>query len=119
LTGQIKSPDDFAEDDFRRYSPRFQGDNFRKNLALVGHIERLAKEKGCTPSQLAIAWVLAQGDFIVPIPGTKRRRYLEENLGALRVVITDEDRKTIDAVLPQGAAAGDRYPAQSMGAVNR
>jgi aryl-alcohol dehydrogenase-like predicted oxidoreductase len=119
LTGQIKSPDDFAADDFRRHSPRFQGDNFKKNLELVAQVEALAKEKGCTPSQLALAWVLAQGDFIVPIPGTKRRRYLEENLDAARVTITDADRAKIDAVLPRGAAAGERYAAQSMGTVNR
>lgn len=119
LTGQIKSPGDLAADDFRRNSPRFQGDNFTKNLELVGHVEALAKVKGCTPSQLALAWVMAQGDFIVPIPGTKRRRYLEDNLGAARVTITDADRARIDAVLPLGAASGERYPAQAMRSVNR
>jgi aryl-alcohol dehydrogenase-like predicted oxidoreductase len=119
LTGQIKSPDDFAADDFRRHSPRFQGENFRKNLELVGHIEALAREKGCRPSQLALAWVLAQGDFIVPIPGTKRRRYLEENLAAASVAISDEDLRRIDGALPRGTAAGERYPAQGMSTVNR
>ena len=119
LTGQIKSPDDFAADDFRRYSPRFQGESFGKNLQLVRHIEALAAEKKCTASQLALAWVLAQGDFIVPIPGTKRRRYLEENLGAAGVVITPEDRARIDAVLPPGAASGERYPVQAMSSLNR
>jgi aryl-alcohol dehydrogenase-like predicted oxidoreductase len=119
LTGQIKRPEDFAADDFRRHSPRFQGENFAKNLDLVAHVERLAKQKGCTPSQLALAWVLAQADFIVPIPGTKRRKYLEDNLGAMRVTLTAEDLKAIDAVFPHGAAAGARYPAASMSTVNR
>ena len=119
LTGRFKTPNDFDADDFRRNSPRFQRDNFARNLELVGHIKALAKEKGCTPSQLALAWIMAQGDFIVPIPGTKQRRYLEENLGAARVTITSDDRKRIDAVLPPGAAAGERYPAQGMVAVNR
>jgi aryl-alcohol dehydrogenase-like predicted oxidoreductase len=119
LTGQFKNTDDFAPDDFRRNSPRFQGDNFKKNLELVASVERLAKEKGCTPSQLALAWVLAQGDFIVPIPGTKRRRYLEENVGAAGVTLTDSDRAQIDAVFPLGAASGARYPAQGMATVNR
>jgi aryl-alcohol dehydrogenase-like predicted oxidoreductase len=119
LTGQIKRLEDFAADDFRRHSPRFQGQNFGKNLDLVARVEALAKQKGCTPSQLALAWVLAQGDFIVPIPGTKRRRYLEENLGSANVAITDADRKAIDAAFPPGAAAGERYPAHSMSSVNR
>jgi aryl-alcohol dehydrogenase-like predicted oxidoreductase len=119
LTGQIKSPDDFAADDFRRHSPRFQGDNFQRNLALVAQVETLAKQKGCTPSQLALAWVLAQGDFIVPIPGTKRRRYLEENLGAATLTLTRAELAAIDAIFPHGAVAGTRYPAQSMGTVNR
>jgi aryl-alcohol dehydrogenase-like predicted oxidoreductase len=119
LTGSLRSPDDFASDDFRRNSPRFQGDNFAKNLELVAHVKRLAEKKGCSPSQLALAWVMAQGDFIVPIPGTKRRKYLEENLGAVAVSLSDEDRKAIDAVLPPGAAAGTRYPAASMGFVSR
>jgi aryl-alcohol dehydrogenase-like predicted oxidoreductase len=119
LTGQIKRPEDIAADDFRRHSPRFQGDNFRKNLDVVAQVEAIAKQKGCSPSQLALAWVLAQGDFIVPIPGTKRRRYLEENLGALKVTVTDADQKAIDKAFPRGAAAGDRYPVQAMGSVNR
>jgi aryl-alcohol dehydrogenase-like predicted oxidoreductase len=119
LTGSLRSPDDFAADDFRRHSPRFQGENFAKNLELVAHVKRLAEKRGCSPSQLALAWVMAQGDFIVPIPGTKRRTYLEENLGAVAVSISDEDRKAIDAVLPRGAAAGTRYPAASMGFVSR
>jgi aryl-alcohol dehydrogenase-like predicted oxidoreductase len=119
LAGQIKRFDDFAPDDFRRFSPRFQGDNFTKNLDLVAHVERLAKDKGCTPSQLALAWVLAQGDFIVPIPGTKRRKYLEDNLGAARVTLTPPDLAAIDAVFPRGAAAGDRYAPVGMASVNR
>jgi aryl-alcohol dehydrogenase-like predicted oxidoreductase len=119
LTGQIKSPNDFAPDDFRRVAPRFQGDNFVKNLELVAHIERLAQDKGCTPSQLALAWVLAQGDFVVPIPGTKRRKYLEDNVGAIRVTLTAEDREAIEAVFPHGAAIGLRYPATSMSTIER
>ncbi|MBD2747054.1 aldo/keto reductase [Microvirga sp. BT688] len=114
LTGQIKSVDDLAEDDFRRNSPRFQGENFQKNLDLVREIEAMAREKGCAPSQLALAWVLAQGDDIVPIPGTKRRKYLEENVGALDVRLTDEDLARIDRIIPPGAAAGTRYPEPGM-----
>ncbi len=114
LTGQIKSVDDLAEDDFRRNSPRFQGENFQKNLDLVREIEAMAREKGCAPSQLALAWVLAQGDDIVPIPGTKRRRYLEENVGALDVTLTPEDLERIDRIIPPGAAAGTRYPEPGM-----
>ncbi|GBF05630.1 pyridoxine 4-dehydrogenase [Deinococcus aerius] len=117
LTGQIKSPEDFAPDDFRRVSPRFQGENFQKNLDLVREVERLAAEKGCTPSQLALAWVLAQGDDLVPIPGTKRVKYLEENLGALDVQLTPEDLSRMDAAFPVGAASGERYP--DMSSVNR
>ena len=119
LTGQIKSPNDFAADDFRRLSPRFQGENFQKNLDLVARVEELARNKGCTPSQLALAWLLARADFIVPIPGTKRRSYLEENVGALAVRLTPEDLARIDEVLPKGAAAGQRYPAAVMSSVNR
>src|SRR5687767_1190219 len=96
LTGHIKSVDDLAEDDFRRNSPRFQGENFQKNLDLVGEIEAMAREKGCAPSQLALAWVLAQGNDIVPIPGTKRRRYLEENAGVMDVSLTQDDLARID-----------------------
>jgi aryl-alcohol dehydrogenase-like predicted oxidoreductase len=114
LTGQIKSVDDLATDDFRRNSPRFQGENFQKNLDLVREIEAMAREKGCAPSQLALAWVLAQGNDIVPIPGTKRRRYLEENVGALNVTLTTGDLARIDRIIPPGAAAGTRYPEPAM-----
>jgi len=119
LTGQIRRFEDLAPDDYRRHSPRFQGDNFEKNLALVRRIEEIAVAKSCKPSQLALAWVLAQGEFIVPIPGTKRRTYLEENLGSLAVTLSKEDLAHINAVAPQGAAAGLRYPEVMMQAVNR
>ena len=119
LTGQIKSPDDLAEDDSRRNHPRFQGEAFRKNLDLVAAIGAMATEKGCTPAQLALAWVLAQGKDIVPIPGTKRRKYLEDNLGALSVALTDADLARIDEVLPPGAAQGARYPQASLASVDR
>jgi len=119
LTGQIKTPDDLAPDDYRRNSPRFQGANFQKNLQLVVEIRAIAADKGCTPAQLALAWVLAQGRDIVPIPGTKRRRYLEENLGAVNVQLTSQDLARIDRAVPQGAAAGNRYPEASMAALNR
>ena len=109
LTGQIKSVDDLAEDDFRRNSPRFQGENFQRNLDLVREIEAMAREKGCAPSQLALAWVMAQGSDIVPIPGTKRRQYLEENAGALDVALSPDDLARIDRIIPPGAAAGTRY----------
>ncbi|MDQ1495004.1 MAG: hypothetical protein QOG69_1487 [Actinomycetota bacterium] len=109
LTGEIKSPDDFADDDFRKRAPRFQGENFQRNLDLVQQIRDIAIAKNCTPGQLAIAWLLAQGDDIVPIPGTKRLRYLEENLGAVDVHLSDDDLARIDAVAPKGAPAGDRY----------
>jgi aryl-alcohol dehydrogenase-like predicted oxidoreductase len=118
LTGQIKKFDDLDKDDYRRNSPRFQGANFDKNLQLVAEIERMAAAKGCRPSQLALAWVLAQGNDIVPIPGTKRRKYLEENVGALDVTLTTEDLAQIDRVAPQGAAAGLRYPEANMKQVN-
>jgi aryl-alcohol dehydrogenase-like predicted oxidoreductase len=114
LTGQIKSFDDLAADDYRRYSPRFQGDNFRMNLDLVDRIAEIAKEKRVTPGQLALAWVLAQGDDIVPIPGTKRRKYLEENTAAAEVRLSKEDLRRIDEVAPQGAASGTRYPEAMM-----
>ncbi len=117
LTGTLKSPDDFADDDFRRYSPRFQGENFQKNLALVAHVESLAKKKGCAPSQLALAWLLRRGDDVVPIPGTKRVKYLEENLGALSVELSDEELKTIESIFPADAVQGARYPDMSL--VNR
>jgi aryl-alcohol dehydrogenase-like predicted oxidoreductase len=119
LTGQIKSPDDLASDDFRRTNPRFQGENFRKNLDLVGTIAAMAVEKKCTPAQLALAWVLVQGNDIVPIPGTKRPHYVAENIGALAVTLSKADLERIDAVFPAGAAAGDRYAAQSMRAVGK
>jgi aryl-alcohol dehydrogenase-like predicted oxidoreductase len=119
LTGRIKRFEDLAADDYRRLSPRFQGENFEKNLQLVRRIEEIAAAKGCAPSQLALAWVMAQGDFIVPIPGTKRRRYLEENLGALGVQLSQQDLACIGAVAPRGAAAGPRYPEAMMQAVNR
>jgi aryl-alcohol dehydrogenase-like predicted oxidoreductase len=119
LTGQIKRFDDLAHDDYRRHSPRFQGENFQKNLQLVRRLEEIAATKGCQPSQLALAWVMAQGDFIVPIPGTKRRTYLEENLGALGVQLSKQDLVRIDEVAPHGAAAGLRYPEAMMQAVNR
>ncbi len=119
LTGQIKSPDDFGVDDYRRNSPRFQGENFKKNLDLVGRIEKLAEAKGCTVSQLALAWVLAQGDDLAPIPGTKRRKYLEENAGAVKVHLSATDLQQLDGIAPHGSAAGDRYPAAAMRAVNR
>jgi aryl-alcohol dehydrogenase-like predicted oxidoreductase len=119
LTGQIKRFEDFAADDFRRFNPRFQGENFAKNLDLVARIEEMARAKGCTAGQLALAWVLAQGDDIVPIPGTKRRRYLEENLGALAVRLDAADLQQIDAVAPRGAFAGARYAAAAMTSVNR
>jgi aryl-alcohol dehydrogenase-like predicted oxidoreductase len=119
LTGQIRRFEDLAADDYRRMSPRFQGENFQKNLDLVRRIEELAAAKGCKASQLALAWVLARADFIVPIPGTKRRAYLEENLAALRVQLSVEDLACIDAVAPPGVAFGLRYPEAMMQAVNR
>jgi aryl-alcohol dehydrogenase-like predicted oxidoreductase len=109
LTGQITSPDDLAPDDFRRTSPRFMGENFARNLRLVDRIKEIANEQNCTPGQLALAWVLSQGDDIVPIPGTKRRRYLEENVEATELTLSQEDLTRIDEVAPVGAAAGDRY----------
>ncbi len=119
LTGQIRRFEDLAPDDYRRLTPRFQGDNFQKNLDLVGHVQALAKEKGCTAGQLALAWVLAQGQDVVPIPGTKRRKYLEENAGAVDVRLTPDDLRRIDEVAPRGAAAGLRYPEAMMAFVNR
>jgi aryl-alcohol dehydrogenase-like predicted oxidoreductase len=109
LTGQIRKFDDLRAGDFRRSSPRFQGKNFEKNLELVARIEQMASEKGCTPAQLALAWVLAQGDDLVPIPGTKRRKYLDENLGALEVALTSAELARIDEIAPKGVAAGTRY----------
>ena len=119
LSGRFKSPDDFPEDDFRKNHPRFQGENFEKNIQLVREVEKIADEKGCTAAQLALAWVLAQGEDIVPIPGTKHVRYLDENIGALEVTLTPDDLKRLDAILPPGAAAGERYHARGMETVNR
>jgi aryl-alcohol dehydrogenase-like predicted oxidoreductase len=119
LTGQFKRFDDLPADDYRRFSPRFQGDNFQKNLDLVKRVEQIAAEKGCTPSQLALAWVLAQGQDIVPIPGTKRRKYLEDNVGAVNLQLTPDDVRRIEEVFPSGAAAGDRYPEHMMQLVNQ
>jgi len=119
LTGAITRPEDFAADDYRRSSPRFQGENFARNLALAGKVKAFAADIGCTPGQLALAWVLAQGDDIVPIPGTKRRKYLDENVGALAVRLTAAQLAAMDAEFPLNAAAGDRYPPNMMGALNR
>jgi aryl-alcohol dehydrogenase-like predicted oxidoreductase len=119
LTGQITRLEDLAPDDYRRHSPRFQGENFAKNLALVRRVEEIAAAKNCTPAQLALAWLLAQADFIVPIPGTKRRTYLEEDLGAGTVRISAADLARINEVMPPGSAAGLRYPQAMMQAVNR
>ncbi|MEO8176175.1 MAG: aldo/keto reductase [Sphingomicrobium sp.] len=119
LTGQIRGPSDFADDDYRRFHPRFTGENFDRNIALVGEVEAMAREHGCTTAQLALAWVLANGDDIVPIPGTKRRKYLDENIGALDLRLSQDDLDRLDRILPPGAAAGDRYHAQGMATVNR
>ncbi|HUB03352.1 MAG TPA: aldo/keto reductase [Terriglobales bacterium] len=118
LTGQFRKFDDLPADDYRRFSPRFQGENFEKNLDLVNRVEEIAREKNCQPSQLALAWVLAQGGDIVPIPGTKHRKYLEENVGALEVEINADDLRRLDEVFPFGAAAGPRYPDHMMALVN-
>jgi aryl-alcohol dehydrogenase-like predicted oxidoreductase len=119
LTGRFKTIDDLPADDYRRNSPRFQGENFQKNLDLVQHIEAVARQKRCTPSQLALAWLLARGQDIVPIPGTKHVRYLEENVGALDVELTPEDLARIDAIAPRGVASGARYPEASIATLNR
>ncbi len=119
LTGQLTRFEDLADDDVRRTHPRFQGENFQKNLDLVARVREIAQEKGCTPGQLALAWLLAQGGDIVPIPGTKRRTYLEENVGALQVTLTPDDLRRIDAAAPRGAATGTRYPEHTLQAVNR
>ena len=118
LTGRIRSFDDFAEDDYRRHSPRFQDENFQKNLELVRRIEELAAEKGCSPGQLALAWVLARGDYIVPIFGTKRRVFLEENIVALEVELSVQDLEEIEKIAPRGVAAGTRYPEAMMNLVD-
>ena len=117
LSGAIRAVEDLAPDDFRRHSPRFQGENFERNLELLRLVEELAAEKGCTPAQLALAWVLAQGDDVVPIPGTKRRSRLEENVGAADVELSPDDLRRIDDALPQ--AAGDRYDETGMRSVGR
>ena len=119
LTGQFTRFEDFPEDDYRRFSPRFQGENFQKNLDLVRRVEEIAHEKHCAPAQLALAWVLAQDKNIVPIPGTKRRKYLEENVAALDVKLTKEDLKRIEEIFPADAAAGSRYPEHMMNLVNQ
>jgi aryl-alcohol dehydrogenase-like predicted oxidoreductase len=119
LTGRFQRFEDLPADDYRRVSPRFQGDNFEKNLDLVRQVEEMAKTKGCKPAQLALAWVLAQGDDIVPIPGTKSRKYLEENVGAIELELTPQDLRRLDESFPQGVAAGLRYPEAMMKAVNR
>jgi len=119
LTGQLTRFEDLADDDVRRTHPRFQGENFQTNLDLVARVREIAQEKGCTPGQLALAWLLAQGDDIVPIPGTKRRAYLEENVGALQVTLTPDDLRRIDEAAPRGATAGTRYPEHTLQAVNR
>jgi aryl-alcohol dehydrogenase-like predicted oxidoreductase len=119
LTGQIKRFEDLAEDDYRRHSPRFEGENFQRNLDLVQRVGEIAREKHCTAAQLALAWVLAQGEDIVPIPGTKRRKYLQENVGALDVYLTTADLARINEVAPKDAFAGERYPAAAMASVNR
>jgi aryl-alcohol dehydrogenase-like predicted oxidoreductase len=117
LTGQFRKFEDLPEDDYRRHSPRFQGENFQKNLDLVRRVEEIAKEKGCKPSQLALAWVLVQASDIVPIPGTKRRKYLEENAEAVDVMLSREDLRRIEEVFPPEAAAGGRYPEHMMALV--
>lgn len=119
LSGKIQKPEDLPEDDYRRTTPRFQGDNFQRNLDLVKRVEEIAREKHSTPAQLALAWVLAQGNNIVPIPGTKRRKYLQENVGALAVELTSEDLARIDEVAPKDAFAGSRYPEAMMKLLNR
>ena len=119
LTGEIKSVNDLAPDDWRRNNPRFSGENFQRNLDLVAEVKALAAAKGCTAAQLALAWVLAQGNDIVPIPGTKRRRYLEDNIGALEVRLTARELAELNRILPPGGAAGTRYPESGMQAVNR
>ena len=119
LTGAFAGPDDLPANDYRRTSPRLADANLTVNQALVGHVKSLAEAKECTPAQLVLAWVLAQGDDVVPIPGTKRRTYLKQNIGALDVTITQADRDAIDRLIPPGAAAGDRYPPQGMASVGR
>jgi aryl-alcohol dehydrogenase-like predicted oxidoreductase len=119
LTGALKSPDDFAADDYRRFSPRFQGENFAKNLLLVQQVQALAADKGVTAGQLALAWVLAQGDYLIPIPGTKQRKYLEENVAALEVKLSNSELQALEAIFPAEATAGLRYPEEVMKLLDR
>ena len=119
LTGSLKSPNDFAADDYRRLSPRFQGDNFAKNLLLVEQVQALAAAKGVTAGQLALAWVLAQGDYLIPIPGTKQRKYLEQNVAALEVKLSPSELAALEAIFPASAVAGQRYAEESMKQLNR
>ncbi|KAE9660291.1 aldo/keto reductase [Pseudomonas sp. PB105] len=114
LTGALKRPEDFAADDYRRTNPRFQGENFAKNLELVKQVQTLAAEKGVTAGQLALAWVLAQGEYIVPIPGTKQRKYLEENVAAVSIALTAQELAALETIFPADATAGLRYPAEVM-----
>ena len=118
LTGQIRHPEDFPEDDYRRFHPRFTGENFSKNIALVDRVVELARDKGVTAAQLALAWVLARGEDIVPIPGTKRRKYLEQNIAAVEVRLSESELADLDCILPPGATAGERYAPQAMAAVD-
>jgi len=119
LTGTIPGPEALSADDFRRTNPRFQEENFRKNLALADRIRQMANDKGCTPAQLALAWVLSRGEDIIPIPGTKRRKWLEENVGALEVTLTEEDRLRLETIAPRGVAAGERYGEAMMNILKR
>jgi aryl-alcohol dehydrogenase-like predicted oxidoreductase len=119
LSGRFQRFEDLPADDYRRNSPRFQGENFQKNLNLVRKVEEIAREKGCKPSQLALAWVLAQGEDIVPIPGTKHRKYLEENAAAVDVMLTPKDLQRLEEIFPHGAASGQRYPEHMMALVNK
>jgi len=119
LTGALKSPDDFAADDYRRFSPRFQGENFARNLLLVQQVQALAAEKGVTAGQLALAWVLAQGDYLIPIPGTKQRKYLEENVAALQVRLSADELQALESVFAANATAGLRYPEEVMKLLDR
>lgn len=118
LTGRFQSPDDFSENDFRKYNPRFQGENFIKNLLLVGKVKDLAKKRGITPAQLALAWVINQGNDIIPIPGTTKIEHIEENFKATEIKLTDEELKQLEEIFPKGAASGSRYPEQAMKTVN-
>jgi aryl-alcohol dehydrogenase-like predicted oxidoreductase len=118
LSGQFKREEDFPEGDYRKFSPRFQGENFKKNLGIVQLLEKLAKNKGCTPSQLALAWVLSQGDHIIPIPGTKKISYLEENIGATEILLSPREKEEINELFPPDLASGTRYPESMMASLN-